>query len=297
MRNTVLYIFSLLLLLATANAKAGVRSVSDVDDTVSVSSPTYNYSLTNRAVTLSLGAWRSYDSYLSPLLYKGAGFKLMDERLKMMTKNFDKVSRYSETNLSIASLLNPAETSNMMYFDFQGVTGAHYHLRPVKNMNLLLGSLLDVELGARYNTVNQNNPVSMIFDANLWVSAMCYYHIRLKSRTFTLRDHFSMPFVGVMFSPNYMQTYYEIFSLGNYDGVFPVTSFGSRWQWRNKLSIDMPIKPCTFRVGLLAERSVTEVNKLETRTMNVSAMFGLVYNFNTFKGTQKIPADYRNPVE
>lgn len=296
MRSTIFLIFNLLLFLVAPAAEAGVKAVDDSDSSL-VSLPAYNFSLTNRAVTLSAGSWRTYDTYLSPLLYKGSGFKLMDERLKMMTKNYDRISRYSETNLSLATMLNPAETVAMLYFDVQGITGAHYHFRPIKNMNLMVGSLLDVDLGARYNSVNQNNPASLILDANLWVSAMCYYHIRLRSRTFTLREHFSMPFVGVMFSPNYKQTYYEIFSLSNYDGVFPVTSFGSRWQWRNKLSIDMPVKICTFRVGVLAERTVTEVNELETRTMNVSAMVGLVYNFNTFKGTQKLPADYRNPVE
>ena len=296
MRNLTLFIFSAVLLLATSSVKAGVKAIGD-DTAPESSAPRYNYSLTNRAVTLSMGSWRAYDSYLSPLLYKGSGLKLMDERLKMMTKNYDKLSRYSETNLSFSSLWNPAETASMMYFTVEGVTGAHYHLRPAKNFNVLVGSLINLELGARYNSVNQNNPISMVFDANMWASAMCYYHIHLKNRTLTFRDHFSLPFVGVMFSPNYKQTYYEIFSLGNYDGVFPVTSFGTRWQWRNKFSFDLPANFCTFRFGVLAERAVTEVNNLETRTMNVSAMLGVVYNFNTFKGNQKIPADYRNPIE
>lgn len=294
MKHALLFVFGMLLSAVASVASAGVKAVGGGD---SLPPSLYEHSLTNRAVTLSVGSWRSYDTYLSPLLYKGGGVKLMDERLKMMTRNYDKISRYSETNLSFATLSNPAETGSMLYFELQGLTGAHYHLRPLKNMNLLLGGLLDVDLGARYSFINQNNPASLILDANLWVSAMCYYHIRLRSRTFTLREHFSTPFVGVMFSPNYKQSYYEIFSLGNYDGVYPVTSFASRWQWRNKLSIDMPVALCTFRVGFLMERAVTEVNGLETRTMNVSLMAGLVYSFNSFKGMQRIPADYRNPVE
>ncbi|MCQ2193742.1 MAG: DUF3316 domain-containing protein [Paludibacteraceae bacterium] len=310
MKRIFAVLFTVLLFLPS---QAGVKAVDTQDPIESetlagervahytverkVKTPTCNYNLTNRAVTLSMGPWRAYDSYLSPLLYKGGGLKWMDERLKMMTKNMDKLSRYYEMNTSFAAMSNPAETASMLYFTIEGVTGVHYHLRPIKNMNLLLGGLVNGEAGLRYSMVNQNNPASLVLDANLWASVMCYYHIRLRNKTLTLRDHFSTPFVGVMFSPNYKQTYYEIFSLHNYDGVYPVTTFGSRWQWRNKLSLDLPIKICTFRFGVLAERSVTEVNLLETRTMNVSAMLGLVYNFNTFKGTKAIPADYRNPVE
>ncbi|MCB9018289.1 MAG: DUF3316 domain-containing protein [Prevotellaceae bacterium] len=256
-----------------------------------------NYRLTNRAVSLSLGAKREYDSYLSPLLYKGTGFSLMDERVSFLSKKLNNLSKYTEFDFSASVTDNPTNTASFLSMSLRGFSGVHYHLRPLPRMSLLLGGLVNLELGGRYQNRNQNNPYSLLLNANLWASVMCYYHIPLRTRTLTLRDHFSMPFVGVMFSPNYAQTYYEIFSEGHYDGTFPVTSFGSRFQWRNKLSLDFPIKICTFRFGFVLERSVTTVNDLETRSMDVSGTVGFVYNFVTFKGKKKIPSEFRNPVE
>ncbi|HOI27402.1 MAG TPA: DUF3316 domain-containing protein [Paludibacteraceae bacterium] len=278
--------FSFLLLLVSFSLSMSAQETDSV-----------GYHLTNRAVTLSIGNSRIYDSYLSPLLYKGSGISLMDERVSFLSKKLDYLSKYTEFACNADFTNNPSETASILGLSFRGFTGVHYHMKPIKNMNLMLGGLANVDLGGRYQNRNQNNPYSMILNANLWASVMCYYHIPLKKRTLTIREHFSMPFVGVMFSPNYAQTYYEIFSESQYDGTFPITSFGSRFQWRNKLSLDFPIRICTFRVGLLMERTVTNVNELETRNMNVSCMVGLVYNYLTFKGSKRIPAELRNPVE
>jgi hypothetical protein len=155
----------------------------------------------------------------------------------------------------------------------------------------------NMDLGGRLIIRNQNNPCSLNWNTNLWVSVMGYYHLHLWKRTFTFREHFAMPFVGMMFSPDYMQTYYEIFSLGHADNILKFTSFGERLAWRNKISVDVPVSFCTFRLGFLAERSVTEVNQLETRSMNLSVLMGLVYNFSTFRGSRPIPEEFHNPTK
>jgi len=253
--------------------------------------------LSNKAISIGIGSQREHDSYLTPLLYNGSAFTLMSERLKYFSLRSDEFSWYSEGNFQVGLLENPAGTATMMPFALRYFLGSHYHIRPVPNMNILVGGMWNMDLGGRLLMRNQNNPYSLNWNTNLWISAMGYYHLHLWKRTFTFREHFSMPFVGFMFSPNYMQTYYEIFVLGHTDNTLKLTSLGQRLAWRNKISVDVPVSFCTFRFGFLAERSVTEVNLLETRSTNLSFLAGLVYNFATFKGNRAIPAEFHDATK
>jgi len=252
--------------------------------------------LSNKAVSVGIGSQKVHDSYLSPLLYKGSEFTVMSERLKYFSLRSDNYSWYSELNFQLGLLDNPAQSATMIPFVLRYFWGTHYHIRPTQNVNILAGAIVNMDLGGRFLMQNQNNPYSLDANANLWISAMGYYHLHLWKRTFTFREHFAMPFAGLMFSPNYMQTYYEIFVLGATENTIRATSFGNRLAWRNKISVDVPVSFCTFRLGFLAERTVTEVNLLETRNTNLSFLAGLVYNFSTFRGKQPIPAEFHDPT-
>jgi hypothetical protein len=254
------------------------------------------YLLSNKAVSVGIGLQTEYDSYLSPLLYKGSGFTLMSERLKYFSLRSDKLSWYGEGNFQFGLLNNPAKNGTMIPFTFRYFFGVHRHFRPVENMNILVGAMVNMDLGGRFLMQNQNNPYSLNWNTNLWISVMGYYHLPLRKTTLTFREHFAMPVGGVMFSPKYMQTYYEIFSLGYTDNIIALTSFGGRLAWRNKVSMDLPVPFCTFRFGFLAERTVTNVNLLETRSTNLSLLAGFVYNFSTFRGNKPIPGEFHNPV-
>lgn len=255
------------------------------------------YLLSNKAISFGIGSQKEHDSYLSPLLYDGIGFTIMSERLKYFSLRSNKISRYNEGNFQFGFVDNPARNSSMIPFTLRYFWGIHYHIRPIPNMNILVGGLWNMDLGGRLQLSNQNNPYSLTWNTNLWLSAMIYYHVPLRKRTLTFREHFSMPFVGVMFAPNYTQTYYEIFGLGHTDNTIHITSFGERLAWRNKLSMDLPTSICTFRFGFLAERITTEINGLETRSTNLSFLIGWIYNYSTFKGRKAIPEEFYNPTE
>ena len=255
------------------------------------------YLLSNKAVSIGIGSQREYDTYLSPLLYKGTGLTLMSEQLKHFSRRSNKFSWYSEPTFRIGLVENPAKNATMIPFSLRYFLGMYYHIRPVQNMNILVGPMWNMDLGGRSLLSNQNNPASFIWNTNIWASAMAYYHVPLRRRTLTFREHFALPLADVMFSPDYMQSYYDILEVGSSDNIIVFTSPVERLEWRNKISMDLPTRFCTFRFGFLAERTVTHVNKLETRSTNLSFLIGWVYNFTTFKNRNPIPKEFGNPTE
>lgn len=249
--------------------------------------------IATRVFTLSLGRQTMYNNYLSPLLYKGTDIRITDERSNFFKRFNNKVSYHNEFDFDFNTTHNPAKTNNIVAMNFRAFSGAHYHIRPMEKMTVLVGGLANGEVGLQYNKgcTGANNPVFPMLDANLWFSGICYYHIPVRSRVFTLREHFSMPFLGVTYAPNVNQL------INDSEGCTHVTSFGSRLQWRNKLTIDLPVRTCTVRLGVLAERAVVKLNNLETRNMNISAVFGLTYNYLTFRGKNKTPDQYISSMQ
>ena len=78
--------------------------------------------------------------------------------------------------------------------------------------------------GFVYNLRNGNNPAQARAYINLAASGMAIWDLRIKNRPITLRYQVNLPLAGIMFMPNYGQSYYEIFTLGHWDGVVNFTS-------------------------------------------------------------------------
>ena len=173
--------------------------------------------------------------------------------------------------------------------------GLHYQFRLTDNFKLLAGGLIDVNGGFVYNLRNTNNPASARAYVNLDASGMAIWHLKIKRYPMVLRYQVNLPVMGVMFSPHYGQSYYEIFSLGNSNGVIKFTSLHNQPSLRQMLSVDLPIGYTKMRFSYLADLQQSNVNNIKTHTYSHVFMVGFVkdlYRIRNKKGTA-LPSSVR----
>lgn len=240
-----------------------------------------------RATMYGVGFTSVFDTYLSPQEYKGVDFRISRESMRM-TKIFDgNISAQSFFQADLGYTHNRADNNNSFSGMFNWNYGLHYQFRLTDNFKLLAGALIDLNGGFVYNLRNTNNPASAKAYANLDASGMAIWNLKIKRFPLTLRYQINTPMIGVMFSPHYGQSYYEIFSLGNSKGVVKLTSFGNQQSLRQMLSVDFPIGHAKMRLSYIADLQQSHLNGIKTHNYSHVFMVGFVKNIFRFSSKDK----------
>lgn len=230
-----------------------------------------------------------YDTYLSPQEYTGMDFRIARESIRM-TKLLDgNISLQNFFQANVAYTHNKPDNNNT----FSGLVnwnyGLHYQFRLTHNFKLLAGALGDFNGGFVYNLRNSNNPASARAYINLAASGMAIWQIRVRNYPMTIRYQANLPVLGVMFSPNYGQSYYEIFTLGNKDGVIRMTSLHNQPSIRQMFSADFPVGNAKLRFMFLWDIQQSKLNMIETHTYGYVFMLGVVKDLYRTKNKKGAP--------
>ena len=87
-----------------------------------------------------------------------------------------------------------------------------------------------------------------------------------------------MPIVGLQFSPNYGQSYYEIFTRDNYDHNVRATWMGSSPTYTTRLTLSIPVAKTHITLGYLADWQQVSVNHLKYISYTHSLLIGWTIN-------------------
>ena len=238
----------------------------------------------NEGTMFGVGGYRMKDQYLSPEKYGGLGFRFMNERMRLLKTYNNRISRQNIVNVDISTVINGAENANFLSAFADYSVGYHYRLIPDPFFKLLVGGSIHGMLGMVYNTRNGNNPMTLHADIDLNFSLLAIYEFRIKTHPVTLRYQFESPFLGVLFSPVYDQSYYEIFSLGNTAEILNVNSFGNKLAMRNYLTVDFPVGGMTVRTGYFGSFYTTNVHEIDRYIISHNFILGFVKEFVAFGG-------------
>jgi len=231
---------------------------------------------------VGIGAADILDTYLSPEKYTGTEVRYISHTIR--AREGRRWSRLLVHQGSFSTIESRSGDGNEIAGMYTFTYGArrNWHLSGI-NLCLKAGWQADVSAGFLYNTRNGNNPAQGRLALNISPSAGATYYFRLFNHNSSLRYEVSTPLFGVMFSPNYGQSYYEIFTKGNYDHNIVPTTFISAPSLRQMLTLDFTLRRTTLRIGWLGDYRQAKVNNLKYHEYSNMLVVGIVRHFKITK--------------
>ena len=237
-----------------------------------------------KAQLVGFGKVSQLDTYLSPNAYEGGEIRYISHTLRNNgTPILHEIIH--QTHLSYTH--NASQRNNNIGGMYNFQYNVHYAFGKWMLGNGTLtataGGGIDANIGFLYNMRNGNNPAQLYLNMNLAPSASATYAFRLWGKPFQVRYEVQSPLVGLMFAPNFGQSYYEIFSKGDYDhNIVPTTMFSTP-SLRQMLTLDFTLRHTTLRLGYLGDFQQARVNSLKYHTWSNLFVLGVVRTFSISK--------------
>lgn len=247
------------------------------------SSISSGFKATERRNMLIIGTANSLDTYLSPLTYRGT-----ELRFTSQTVHNRKERNWTHTLTHGLRLARETMRTNDGVRLEGGYDFSYSWQRKIVNctvgywgrLMVTAGAGVDATVGFRYNAQNSNNP-AQAEAAVCFTPAMAadwrFFLVspkRGRRRALGLRYEAAVPLVGMMFSPAFGQSYYEIFSRGNYDHNLCTIWVGNAPSLRQRLLFNFKLLKRHFFIGYEGDYRQARVNDIKYHRYTNAAVLG-----------------------
>jgi hypothetical protein len=224
---------------------------------------------------LGFGASEVLDTYLSPEKYSGPELRYISHTVRQRTGSPWRRYLIHEGNVSTNEDRSGDGTTLAALYDFRYAVHRSWQLAGGR-LQLEAGGMINPGLGVLNNTRNTNNPAQAKARLNIGPSVAAAFRFPLFRRQAVVRYEAYAPLLGVMFSPNYGQSYYEIFTRGNYDHNVVPTTVGCAPVLRHQLTLDIALRRFALRVGYMGDMQQASVNNLKYHSYSHLFLIGFV---------------------
>jgi hypothetical protein len=229
---------------------------------------------------IGIGGTNVLDTYLSAEQFKGVGVSFLATVERKRPQRRWSTLMEHEANLSLVH--DRANSKKELEGTYNFYWGKLYNWQFFDNrLTLQAGGVANATLGFIYNTSNSNNPAQARAHLNIMPTGVAAYRFTLFGKPMLARYELNLPLVGIMFSPNYGQSYYEIFNRGNYDHNVVLTSFANAPEWRQMLTIDANLTgKWMLRIGYLGNYQQYKINHLKQHVYTHRFLIGFTKRFS-----------------
>lgn len=241
------------------------------------------FKATERRNMLIIGTANSLDTYLSPLTYRGTELRFTSQTVHNRPgRNWT----YSLTH-GLRLARETMRTNDGVRLEGGYDVSCSWQRKIVNRtvgywgrLMVTAGAGVDATVGFRYNAQNSNNP-AQAEAAVCFTPAMAadwrFFLVSPKSgrrRALGLRYEAAVPLVGMMFSPAFGQSYYEIFSRGNYDHNLCTIWVGNAPSLRQRLLFNFKLLKRHFFIGYEGDYRQARVNDIKYHRYTNAAVLG-----------------------
>lgn len=236
------------------------------------------------ATMFGLSGVTQWDTYLSNERYHGGGLTVASQISRpthwMQRRLY--VQHLTQGNLAIAEPRSDKHKTINGFFHWQ--VGWMYHFLASQESGVEsrgwefnAGAGVQTRLGFVYNTLGGNNPASARAAVNMIAMGQVRRHFELWRKPFVATLQADVPLTGLFFSPDYGQSYYEIFSLGHYSHNVQMTNPFRAFQTNVLFTLDCRLKARTaLRVGYQGQFMQSKANGLKTQDFYHNVLIGFV---------------------
>lgn len=227
---------------------------------------------------LGIGNSRILDTYITQEKFSGTGITYLNIReCENPVKRWNNII---EHEMNVSSTKDRSQNAQAIEGDYNLYWGRYrgWHLLDSR-LQLQAGALINANLGFIYDMTTSNNPAQARISLNAMPTGVATYYFSLFKQQLSMRYELDLPLAGVMFSPNYGQSYYEIFNRGNYDHNIVPTTFASAPNFRQLLTLNWQTNS-KFRIhiGYLGNYKQAEVNNLKQHVYSHRLILGITRN-------------------